>query len=301
MDSKSVKEIILVAAACLIAGIICGLVLMFTGLADGVLDGLFGYRAQSEKFAETAPINFEESASDEYAAASSYDDDYEAGELEQASPAAAAEEPSPEELQEADDHAALLKDFAIDPNTTEDYGNCLDPAKYKYYGSDIGEFSFFYPADLFCDVMVDDTQDQRDYGMHMRTITFYGSAGTELSYSVYRRTDGRSLDDAVETVHDFENSIFYDLSDVLVAASDDKGGRLVLTGTEDSSGQKRVYDLIKISDEYLYRMVSLKPLYRSDDERLKYAYVTENEYRMCGFSGSAKQPRSYSEYLEEND
>lgn len=30
------------------------------------------------------------------------------------------------------------------------------------------------------------------------------------------------------------------------------------------------------------------------------AYVTENEYRMCGFSGSSQAARSYEEFLESN-
>lgn len=199
------------------------------------------------------------------------------------------------------DHAAVLAQFGISAGNVEDYSNCLNPKSYRHYDSEIEGFSFAYPANLFNDVRVDDTAEPRDYGDHIRTVTLYGSKGTEYSYSVYRRTDNRTLEDAVKKVHQYEYSRFYDMEDILVASSKEKGGRVITFGQTDKDGDYLVYDLVMITDEYLYQMVIIKPDYKNDEERLEYEYVTENAYRMCGFSGSTKQPRSYAEYLEENN
>lgn len=203
--------------------------------------------------------------------------------------------------QEDEVREALLEEFRIDPDTVEDYSQNLNPKEYIYYSSDIGEYSFFYPAGLFCNVKVDDNNDQRDFGEHIKTVTFYGSKGSELSYSVYKRTDGRTLDDAVNNVHSYEQSMYFETADILVSSKGDNGGRIVMTGLMDENGEFRIYDLIKISDEYLYQMKSIKPHYNNDDEEKQYAYVTENEYRMCGFSGSTKKARSFEEFLEDSN
>ena len=195
----------------------------------------------------------------------------------------------------------LLEEFGINPNTVEDYSQNLDLNEYIHYNSGIEDFSFSYPAKLFCDVKVDETEVKKEYGKHIKTITFYGSNGSELSYSLYERTDTGNLDDMVERIHNIEKGRYYDATDILTSSDEEKGGKIVITGYGNASKDKLVYDSIRISNKYVYQMKTLNPMYKSDQEKLEYSYITENEYRMCKFSDSKKSPRSYEEYLEANN
>lgn len=198
-----------------------------------------------------------------------------------------------------DEDTQLRSDFGIDTATIEDYSANLDPSQYLYYDSGIGEFNFYYPGDLFNDVSVDDEYYSTEYGNNIKSICFYGSNGSELYYSIYERNDGGSISEATDRINNLEHGKYYEMSDILVK-SDDEKGRIVLAGVMDASNEYRLYDLIKVDSSYVYRMLSVKPMYRNEDERVKYAYVTENEYRMCGFSGSSSEPRSFEEYLAGN-
>lgn len=197
------------------------------------------------------------------------------------------------------DSDSLLAEYGISADTIEDYSANLDPSQYLYCNAGIGEMTFYYPAYLFNDVSVDETQNTTIYGTNLKTITFSGSQGSQLIYSVYQRTDGASLSDETNMINQNEHSIYSGISDIVVSADSEKG-RIVLAGPENTDGGNQIYDLIKIDNNYVYQMLSVKVPYASEDERIKYAYVTENEYRLCGFSGSSNSPRSYEEFLESN-
>jgi len=199
------------------------------------------------------------------------------------------------------DQTALLEEFGVNPNTVEDYSQNLDPDKYIKYNSGIEDFSFSYPSKMFCDVKVDETEEKKVFGKHVKTITFYGSNGSELSYSLYERMDTGSIDDVVERIHNAEKGKYYDAADILASSDEEKGGKIVITGYENSSKDRLVYDSIRISNKYVYQMKALNPQYKDEQERLEYSYITENVYRMCKFSDSKKAPRSYEEYLEANN
>lgn len=193
----------------------------------------------------------------------------------------------------------ILDLFGIDRSTVEDYSANLNPSEYLFYDSGIGEFYFYYPAYLFNDISVDDSAFSTEYGENIKTVCFTGSSGSELYYSIYSRTDGTSISRFTDIINQNEHIKYFDMSDILVK-SDDEKGRIVLAGVMDADSRYRVYDLIKIDDNYVYRMLSVKPKYRTEEERVQYTYVTENEYRMCGFSGSSRAARSYEEFLESN-
>ena len=183
--------------------------------------------------------------------------------------------------------------------TVEDYSANLDPDRYLFYDSGIAEFYFYYPAYLFNDVTVDDSSFLTEYGENIKSICFTGSEGSELYYSIYSRTDGSSISRLTDIINQNEHAKYFDMSDIFVN-SDDEKGRIVLSGVMDADSRYILYDLIKIDDNYVYRMLSVKPKYRTEEERIQYVYVTENEYRMCGFAGSSQAARSYEEFLESN-
>ena len=187
--------------------------------------------------------------------------------------------------------------FGIDANTVEDYDANLDPDEYIYYDSGIGKFKFSYPAKLFNDVRFDDSSSTTVYGENIQTVDFWGSDGAEFIYSVYRRTDGKSISEFTDQINSYEHGSNYDVSDILVNA-DDEGGRIVLAGTMDAAGEKMIYDQLTIEDEYIYRMAVITRAYANEDERLKCSYITENVYRLSGFSGSTYKPRTYQEFVD---
>ena len=110
---------------------------------------------------------------------------------------------------------------------------------------------------------------------------------------------GSSISRLTDIINQNEHAKYFDMSDIFVN-SDDEKGRIVLSGVMDADSRYILYDLIKIDDNYVYRMLSVKPKYRTEEERIQYVYVTENEYRMCGFAGSSQAARSYEEFLESN-
>ncbi|MCR4891497.1 MAG: zinc-ribbon domain-containing protein [Lachnospiraceae bacterium] len=192
----------------------------------------------------------------------------------------------------------IMGRFGIQADTVEDYSANLDPSQYLYY-SGIGELSFFYPRYLFNRVAVDDSHHNTEYGENLETITFEGSKGGNLTFSVSRRTDGMSVSELTEEINRSEHGKYYDTTDILVR-SDDQKGKIIVTGYRDVGKSFVVYDLIKIDSQYVYSLLNLKKAYESEEDRIHFAYVMENIYRMCGFSGSSKGPRSFEEFMASN-
>lgn len=271
------------------AGVILVLIVVIIGMS--VRNG----HSDEDTIANSSNQNYEDQAYNTEADDSAVQDDY--GVEEEEVDDFLSEEEQIDEY--ADDAAQFRSEFGIETTTIEDYSANLDPDQYLYYDSGIGEFKFYYPGNLFNDVSVDDEYYSSEYGNNIRTICFYGSNGSELLYSICERNDGGSISEATDRINNLEHGKYYEMSDIVVK-SDDEKGRIVLAGVMDASNEYRIYDLIKIDANYVYRMLSVKPMYQNEDERNQYAYVTENEYRMCGFSGSSSGPRTFEEYLAGN-
>lgn len=198
---------------------------------------------------------------------------------------------------EQQNKSAILKDFKVNKDTVEDYSQNLDPDKYIYYDAEVGDLWFSYPAYLFNDVSIDEEKGTTSYGENIKTITFSGSNGTQLIYSMYKRIGNDSIKSATTRINNAEHSKYYNVSDILVK-SDDKNGRIVLGALVDERGSKTIYDMIRIDQRHVYRMAVISPKYRNDDEKNQFDYITENIYRLCGFSGSTNPPRTYKEFKE---
>ncbi len=190
------------------------------------------------------------------------------------------------------------RDFEIYSGIREDYENALDPGYYQYYNSGISDFSFWYPNNLYCDVFSAENIDC-EYGYLRKEVTFYGSEGSTLTYRLIQRNDSLSLEDATENVHSVETMALYEAEDIVNGTTSDHG-KVIVTGWDSSAHNYAIYDLYKIEDDYLLQMKVVFPDYTSDLDRLQKAYVTECYYRLCGFSDSKAETRSYSEFMENN-
>lgn len=195
------------------------------------------------------------------------------------------------------DGNAAVGQFGVYPETVEDYAANLDPAGYEYYESGIDDFYFAYPAGLYNSAELDESAYQTVAGENVQTITFGGSEGSELIFSLSRRTDGGSVEERTDRIRTDAESGIVDLEEIVNSCRDGYG-KLVLTGWTGSAYDETIYYLVKVYDDYVMSMKILTPAYESRQDELYKGYVTECLYRMCGFSDSDDTWRSYSEYAE---
>ena len=202
-------------------------------------------------------------------------------------------------LQEEDESSDLEDEFWIDEDTKADYSENLDPDLYESYDSKITDFKFYYPVDLYNEVSVDEDPDLVSYGENCQTITFEGSDGSQLIFSLTSRTDALSIENMTENVYNIESKGLVE-PEKIVKSSEGDHGKAILTGWDSSAHNSAIYDMTKIEAGYVLQMKVIFPDYTSEKDRLEKAYVTECLYRMCGFSDSSQQVRSWDEFMEEN-
>lgn len=189
-------------------------------------------------------------------------------------------------------------EFQIYADTEENYANALLPEEYLYYDSGIEDFSFYYPDNLYCSVEVEENQDC-EYGHLVKKITFSGSKGSQLIYQIIRRTDSSSIDFETTYVYSKESQGLYAKEDIVLSAKDDYG-RVIVTGWDSSAKDNVIYDLCKIEADYILQMKVIFPDYTGESDKIQKGYVTECFYRLCGFSGADRGPRSYEEFVKDN-
>lgn len=201
------------------------------------------------------------------------------------------------EITDSDIETDFNEAFGISETTVEDYGVNLDPGQYRYYDSGISEFYFSYPTALYNAVTVDETAWQSEMGENIQTISFSGSEGSELIFSLSRRTDGLSVKGMTERTASGARGSVTEFEEILNTTKDGYG-KLVFTGWTDGSYEKTVYCLVKVEDSYIMSMTVVTPNYKGNQDELHKGYVTECLYRMCGFSDATAPWRSFNEYAE---
>ncbi len=191
--------------------------------------------------------------------------------------------------------------FLINENIFENYVNALEVDEYLIYRG-IDNFYFSYPAYLYNQVRVDRDEWQTVYGTNIETIMFQGSAGSRLIYSLTEipyELNGFDIGQMTDYFYTNEFHNLFDASEMKHVKESDYG-RVILTGYLNAAHSEIIYDLAYIGEEYLMQMQVIFPAYTSEDDKDLKGYVTENLYRLCGFSGSQRSPRSYEEYWNAN-
>ncbi len=202
------------------------------------------------------------------------------------------------EITDSDIGTGYNEVFGINETTVEDYGVNLDPGQYGYYDSGISEFYFSYPTSLYNAVTVDETTWRSETGENIQTLSFSGSEGSELIFSLSRRTDGLSIKGMTERIASGARGSVTELEEILNTTKDGYG-KLVFTGWTDGSYEKTVYCLVKVEGSYIMSMTVVTPNYKGNQDELYKGYVTECLYRMCGFSDATAPWRSFNEYVED--
>lgn len=188
--------------------------------------------------------------------------------------------------------------FGIKKGAVESYESALNTNNYQYYNSGIENFRFFYPAELYSDVFYSEQEEETLYGINIKTISFVGSAGSELFFFLSRYEDGVSIEEISEKIYNTEKSELIDAADVVYGTYEDHG-RIIVTGYEGED-LKPVYDLFYVDSEYVMQMKIIIPAYQGIEDKLQKAYVTECMYRLCGFSGSTANCRRYETFKAES-
>ena len=194
---------------------------------------------------------------------------------------------------------SINEEFGIDPNTVEDYSANLNKDYFGYFDSGIVDFSFRYPLNIYNNVTRDVEPFETDYGTNEVTYTFTGSKGSRLVYSLINRNDSRSIRDMSKYVYSNETNILIDSADIVNSVTSDHG-KVIVTGWEDVSKEFIIYDLLKIEDDYVLQMKVYMTNFTDENDKNEKSYVTECDYRYCGFSDSKYSARTYEEYLEAN-
>ncbi len=200
---------------------------------------------------------------------------------------------------EEDNLESINGEFGIDSSTVEDYASNLNKDYFGYYDYGIADFSFAYPLYIYNNVTKNEESFTNDYGTNVVTFTFSGSRGSRLVYSLTRRDDSRSIKDMSKYVYSNETNILIDSSDIVNSMSGDHG-KVIVTGWEDSTKDFIIYDMTKIEKDYVLQMKVYMTNFTDDNDKNEKSYVTECDYRYCGFSDSKYSARTYEEYLEAN-
>lgn len=189
-------------------------------------------------------------------------------------------------------------EFKVYSDTKENYANALQPENYQYYDSGMTDFSFYYPDNLYCDVTTVENEDC-EYGYLIKKIEFGGSNDSKLIYRLIRRTDSLSLEEETNYIYNKEVANLYENEDIVFSTKENYG-KVIVTGWDSTYKNYAIYDFCKIENDYILQMKVIFPDYTSDLDKAQKGYVTECYYRLCGFSDTTLEVRSYEEYLDEN-
>ena len=190
----------------------------------------------------------------------------------------------------------------VNRNTIENYGRNLDPDLYLSYYSDVSDFYFSYPPSLYSDAYSDYDDYRTPLGNNIETHYLSGSKGSTVTYSLLGRTDNLNINAVTDRIYAQETSeiavITFENKNLVEQYEKKQGiSRFVVTGFSEYGDI--IYKLVKITPSYVMEMRIECPDYVSEKDKMEKRYVQECMYRYCGFaSGTAEEPRSYSEFLK---
>lgn len=205
--------------------------------------------------------------------------------------------PSTEEASEASE-SADASSLGIKASATADYGEVLEPDTYLKYteSNSIPQFAFSYPTNLYNNAEVITTDTTNDYGTNLRTVVFTGENDSSLIVSATARTDGLSLDAAHKYVAETEGARLHD-EEVILSSTKASNAKYIASGYLDEDHKVMEYDLVKVTEHYVYHLQIQYPSGDGDEDTKKKGYYVECIYRLCSFTDSSKSCRSYDDYV----
>lgn len=184
------------------------------------------------------------------------------------------------------------KETTDDKQMTEDFSKVTDYQTYETFYGNNALFHFSYPSNFFAHSIV--SADKNEVTLYM------DETATAARFSCMERTDSNSVQQEYEEIyHDLMEAI-YEAEKILAKPNAGDGARFIITGYTDASCTDSVYRLVYITEQYVMDMSITCSPYSSFEEEAQRSYMVDCMYRMCGFSGSSRQPRSYQEFLKDD-
>lgn len=172
-----------------------------------------------------------------------------------------------------------------DTDASADYSECLSLDNYTYLESPDGDYTFYYPQNVYNyayydgDSCIFTSDDENDTVKFIRKDNTSGSPaqGMENLYNSYTNLSQK------------EKILFRE-------ETDERGfARGVLSGITDN---QNVYASIAANDDYVYIMEVCTSFQHDSTKSTWVEYYIDCMYRYCSFSRRVGDPRSYEEYME---
>lgn len=173
-----------------------------------------------------------------------------------------------------------------DTDASADYSECLSLDNYTYLESPDGDYTFYYPQNVYNyayydgDSCIFTSDDENDTVKFIRKDNTSGSPaqGMENLYNSYTNLSQK------------EKILFRE-------ETDERGfARGVLSGITDN---QNVYASIAANDDYVYIMEVCTSFQHDSTKSTWVEYYIDCMYRYCSFSRRVGDPRSYDEYMED--
>lgn len=173
-----------------------------------------------------------------------------------------------------------------DTDAFADYSECLNLDNYKYMESPDGDYTFYYPQNVYNyayydgDSCIFTSDDENDTVKFIRKDNTSGSPaqGMENLYNSYTNLSKK------------EKILFRE-------ETDERGfARGVLSGITDD---QNVYASIAANGDYVYIMEVCTSFQHDSTKSTWVEYYIDCMYRYCSFSRRVGDPRSYEEYMED--
>ena len=173
-----------------------------------------------------------------------------------------------------------------DTDASADYSECLSLDNYTYLESPDGDYTFYYPQNVYNyayydgDSCIFTSDDENDTVKFIRKDNTSGSTaqGMENLYNSYTNLSQK------------EKILFRE-------ETDERGfARGVLSGITDN---QNVYASIAANDDYVYIMEVCTSFQHDSTKSTWVEYYIDCMYRYCSFSRRVGDPRSYEEYMED--
>lgn len=173
-----------------------------------------------------------------------------------------------------------------DTDASADYSECLSLDNYTYLESPDGDYTFYYPQNVYNyayydgDSCIFTSDDENDTVKFIRKDNTSGSPaqGMENLYNSYTNLSQK------------EKILFRE-------ETDERGfARGALSGITDN---QNVYASIAANDDYVYIMEVCTSFQHDSTKSTWVEYYIDCMYRYCSFSRRVGDPRSYEEYMED--
>lgn len=179
----------------------------------------------------------------------------------------------------------------IDSIEETDYDNVLSLDDYETFYAE--NYSFGFPLYLYDRV----EEYGKEYGHDGYTFSSESDEYSWLDFISVKREDSESLEDITKERCVEIKGEMTGIENILYKP---KEGVCVFAGTNYDDENQKLYDVIRVDENYIYHMEVGFP--DTDDKELndKMNYYVDCLYRMCSFSGGTYRPRTYDQFLNDD-